>query len=217
MKNFNVVKDFTIVVTIISAFLYVLGFINETVYLESFQLHNSELAPDIATSITIGFRYLFLNVFGSVVVIALLGPSLLVFISSIRKDLSIVLEKYERLTSLYRNTLQSIKWDKVKYIILIFIPAIMVLTCIHAGGKAKERAAEFKNETKSSIANISVSDGKKVTGYSGKVIRIRDNLVLFWSLKDGESHIFSQNKVVNITYKKQTPLDKIGSVKGSGV
>jgi hypothetical protein len=208
MKDFHVIKDFAIIASITSAFLYVLGYINETVYLEGFQLNNSELAPDIATSITLGFRYLFLNVFGAIVIVTLLGPVLLMFLSRFQGNFFVVLANSNFLTSLYRDFLQAVKWEKIKYFIFIFVPGVMVLSCIHAGNKAASQAQEFKAEIHDKIEIAKIYEGNDLSIYSGKVIRIRDNMVLFWSIKDGVSYIFSQKNIISISYLKSKEFNE---------
>ena len=57
-----------ILLGLLTAFLFVIGYLVETVSLEKFGLFNSELMPDTSTAITLGFRYVFMALFHNTVV-----------------------------------------------------------------------------------------------------------------------------------------------------
>jgi hypothetical protein len=201
MKEFHIIKDFAIMATIFSAFLYALGYLNETVYLEGFHLNSSELAPDPSTAITLGFRYVFLNTFGAVISITIVGPSLLLMIGSAREDFFVLLSKYDKLTKLYRRFTDFIHWQKVRYILFLFLPAMAVLTCLHTIKSASDKATVFK-EPGSYVDTISVKTPDGLETYEGKVVRIRDDMVLFWSLGENTSRIFPNKIVFDIVYER---------------
>ncbi len=199
MKDFHIIKDFAIIATIISAFLYALGYLNETVYLEGFELNNSELAPDASTAITLGFRYVFLNTFGAIILITILGPLLLVLLGTMKEDFHVLLANYDKLMIIYRNIIKITQWQKFKYFVLLSIPALIVLACIHSINTASEKAAAFKTEAKKTDC-ITIKNDKEIKTYEGKVVRIRDNMVLFWSPKENKSRIFPSRSVIEIQY-----------------
>lgn len=206
MKDFHIIKDFTIVITIFSAFLYALGYLNETAYLERFLLNNSELAPDFTTSITLGFRYLFLNTFAAALLITVFGPCFLFIFYSVQTEIYATISNSDTIVSIFKEILKFLKSDKVKFFLLICMPGVMVLTCLHTINKAKEKSDLFKTESYSNIEKILILSEGKLSTYSGKVVRIRDGLVLFWAPDDSISYIFPQKSVHSISYEKTKDL-----------
>ncbi|RUO63948.1 hypothetical protein SAMN06297229_1886 [Pseudidiomarina planktonica] len=196
--SFNPIKDFTIIASLSSAFLYALGFLHETVYLEHFGLNTSELAPDLSTSIAFGFRYLFLNTVIAVFMVPLSLFFALLFIDSIKEYVKKWVESKEILSRFSQRLRGSCDLRKLKPYLLIASPIILVVIMFHAIHKGIELAKSLKSAELED--RIVIVESAQQIERKGQVIRIRGGLIAFWEKSSDTTYLYNISSVTHVSY-----------------
>ena len=192
-------RDLTFFVSTIMAFLFCVGFIYETVYLEEFKLNNSELAPDASTAIVYGFRYAFLNGYSAILSISMYGLLSFIFFASLKSDFVSFIESNEFIKN-HLNGLNGFfqrEVSPIPFILgLIFLCALILLHSISEGKKLANRIKEEKR-----IECITISSGSVSKEIEGNIIRIRDGLLVFWEKDKDKTYLIPQRKMVELSYE----------------
>ncbi|PWW40306.1 hypothetical protein DFO83_102124 [Idiomarina loihiensis] len=202
-SKFHPIRDFTILASLISAFLYAVGYLYETVYLESFGLNTSELAPDIPTSISFGFRYIFLNTTSGIVIASIIVFFALLVVDQIKQDFLAWLAASDKITRVLRSISQSVNFSRLKIYVLIASPFLLFMVLFHSINKGSELAESLKKEEETDRI-IVIKSGHEME-LEGKVVRLRDGVVAFWEKTRDVTHIFNLETTFRITYGKESP------------
>jgi hypothetical protein len=201
--EFHPLKDLTFFASLVTAFLFSVGFLYETVYLEGFRLNNSELAPDISTSIIYGFRYAFLNGVSGLLSIITIGLCSLIAFDGLKKDLTNFFNNSEYIKSKSQSFINFFTYKPSPFYFIIGLCFLAILILLHAIQMGKNLAVEIKEEN--SIECISISVNSSETSYEGHTVRIRDGLIVFWEKSKKTTHIFTQKNLINIAYSEGCP------------
>ncbi len=202
-SKFHPIRDFAILASLLSAFLYAVGFLYETVYLEGFGLDSSEFSPDIPTSISFGFRYMFLNTTSGIVGASIVAFFALLVIDQVKQDFLLWLEGNERISSWCRGISEKINSNKIKVYFLIASPFLFFVILFHSISEGVELAESLKKEKINE--SITVEKLGHEVKFEGKVIRLRDGAVAFWDKSNNITYIFNLKSVVSITYGVESP------------
>jgi hypothetical protein len=192
----SLLKNFTIFVSLIMGSLFSLGFLYETVYLEGFGLNNSELAPEVSTSIAYGFRYAFLNGFMALFYLSAYGLFSLFFFDSFKADLSNWFNGNQFLSKHLKSTNSFLSKPLPK----LYFPLGLVLLAVALWLNAIVMGTKLANEIKEEKAiECILIEGKD--SLEGHVVRVRDNLIVFWEKETEQTYIFPQKKLNQLIYK----------------
>jgi len=195
-----------ILLGLLTAFLFVIGYLVETVSLEKFGLFNSELMPDTSTAITLGFRYVFINSVGGVAVGCIYVITALLLTPPLKStfdDVSTVKKWGLKVLSQFNVVLVMYRPIRTLIIIfsLIFCP---ILIWMHAVDQASNNALEL---LESSVeVDVVTLKTKPVSKREGKVLRIRNNIVIFRDYKNSATLLLPIAEIQSIQYYDLKPF-----------
>ncbi|MEY8216511.1 MAG: hypothetical protein RPR97_18760 [Colwellia sp.] len=191
---------FTLFISFLTSFLFAIGYLIETVHLEKFGLNSYELMPDTTTAITIGFRYVFMNsvagaAVGSIYTISVIlmiphmkgafngFPRIQNVINDIRKHCYNFLGLYLPL----RNIILILSF--------IFFP---IVVSVHAINQTSTSANDMLNRT----INVDIVElkTKPVSFLKGKVVRLRNGVLIFRDYESNETVLIPVSEFRSIKY-----------------
>jgi hypothetical protein len=202
-QKFSPIRDFVVVASLLSTLLYTVGYLHETSYLEGFGFNNSELIPDLQTSITLGFRYVFLNATYTLLLASLISFTILLTVNQIKEEFLEWLEKKDKLNRMVQKVISSINFRTIKVYLLILSPIIIFFILYDSISKGTALAESIKQ--KPSLEIIEIMSLSQKTKHTGSVIRIRDGIVAFWDKPSGSAHLYNLNSIVGISHVKNSP------------
>ncbi|WP_299006845.1 hypothetical protein [uncultured Shewanella sp.] len=81
MKDFHFIKGFAVIAALFAALLYMLGYLNETAFLEKMGLNQLELRPHPSTAIMLGFKLIYVKSIKIALIIAIFAPYLYILLA----------------------------------------------------------------------------------------------------------------------------------------
>jgi hypothetical protein len=197
-SKFNPIRDFALLASIISAFLYAVGYLYESAYLEGFDLNGAELSPDIPTSISFGFRYIFINTTSGIIIVSMVAFFSLLVFDQVKQDFVLLFSEKNRFSDWVRSVSKKIKLNKIKVYFLIASPFLLSFVLFHSINKGGELVVLLKKEEM--METVVVSKSGREVNFVGKVVRIRDGMVVFWDKASNVTNIFNLKNVISISY-----------------
>lgn len=192
-----------LLLAIFTAFLFTIGYLVETVSLEKFGLNNSELMPDTATAITLGFRYILLNSAGFLVAFCIYLLSFLLALPSFKatfEGLPKVISASEWVRAKCSGVILMYKPVKSLFLLalLIIIPIAIWWNAINnaaADAASKLEVSEF--------VDIVTLKGKPPVAVEGRVLRLRNGVLAFRDFEKKTTSLYPLSEVLRVQYAKQ--------------
>ena len=218
MKDFHLIKDFAVIAALFAALLYMLGYLNETAFLEKMGLNQLELMPDPSTAIMLGFRFSFIKSFVVFSWISILVPYLYImslgtFDSVNNFFIKLNIWFYSRWPRFFKKISIERILEKMRTFFLMCIFLIFAIACQNSMSSASKDVKDLMAQAEP-LDTVVVNSGllqnavnnidSNVKAYTGKVVRVRDGLVLFWLTNEGRSVLIPLKNVVEIAYGAHT-------------
>lgn len=198
-------RDLAFFTSCVTGILFSVGYLYETSYLEVFKLNNSELFPDISTSIVYGYRYATLNYFTTIVSILGLALLSIIFFTATKSELQRAIKANVFLKN-HASQLQQGLTKKVPgtffYFGLAVLYSLLVLSAIKSGSLHGEN---LKSSSNTECLTFNENETKHL---NGKLIRIRNGLIVFWDKEQKQTSLLQQSQLVRLNYK-QCPSQNI--------
>lgn len=161
--------------------------------------HNTKAGQlDPTTAIVFGFRYAFLNGYSAILPISMYGSLLLFFFNTLQYDFSKFIKSNLFIQKCVKGVSAFLKKDVSPvpfYFGVIFLLALIVLDTLFEGKKLGQK---IKNEERLECITFSKNG---LTMLEGNIVRVRDNLVVFWERKSNKAFLVPQRQLVDIVYK----------------
>lgn len=169
------------ILSILITVFYVIGFLYDASFLESFGVNYYEMIGSPLDYLSIGGMYILFHYTNN------LTPVVLTFGS-----IGVCYIPLKNLIQKHKSTIEKhIHIESIPYVLVGTIP-IALLLMIPVIPNAKEEA----NNTKSEIKDKICIDNKKEC-YEGVILRYRDSKIIFFNNKTQKTYVFTDKKLIN--------------------
>ncbi|WDP90466.1 MAG: hypothetical protein HUN04_12495 [Desulfobacter sp.] len=193
--------DSAILITTITAILFIIGYLHEVPFLEKFGLSNEELLPSSTQFISIGFKYIYTKYFTHFFVLTSL---LMVFSITI-------LSVQDLLFHWFKNKLkiqETIKTIKILFRMFLFtIPLFMFLFSYRVLKDGANEFAEYQNVPQQKTFDLLYTP-KYPNGLKGKVIRYYGNKIAFFDVKQKIAIVVPDSQIIELKYSVRSNMLK---------